>query len=210
MAITAGYCTLAEIREHIGDPDGSNDLKLENVVTSVSRWIDTHCERHFWQTSAGTVRVFDTCDDRLLRLGPYNDIVTLTALKTDDDKDGVFETTWAAGDYQLLPLNPAAAPETWPYRRVRAVASRVFPWVTGTGREGLIQITGTWGWPAIPATVKEACLIQAAQIFRRKDAPQGVLGFNDFITVRVDGRLDPHVAQNLHSYRHGAAVGAVA
>ena len=46
--------------------------------------------------------------------------------------------------------------------------------------------------------VKEACYIQSARIFKRRESPEGVLGFGDF-TVRVS-RLDPDVESLLRHY----------
>ena len=55
-------------------------------------------------------------------------------------------------------------------------------------------------WPEVPATVHQAALIQAHRIFKRKDAPEGMMGFADFGVVRMQGKLDPDVAANLDSY----------
>ena len=52
-----------------------------------------------------------------------------------------------------------------------------------------------------PGPVVEACGIQAARVFKRKDAPFGVVGTVDsgFYSVRT---LDPDVTQLLSPYRH--------
>lgn len=203
MAITLGYSTRDEVKDWIGVEVDQFDLKLDNVVTSVSRWIDNYCQRHFWQTSANTVRVFESpCDLRLLRFGPFNDLATFASLKTDEAGDGTFETTWSASDYELLPLNPAGAPEQRPYTKIRATGTgRWFPVQTCTGRIARIEVTGTWGWPAVPEDVKQACLIQAHRIFNRPNSPTGMIGFADFGVVRMQGRLDPDVAAMLDPYR---------
>lgn len=202
------YITLAELKEHLKVEVMTFDAKLVNVITSVSRWIDNHCERHFYQDgTAGSevARVFDSADSRLLKLGVFNDLVSVTEVATDDDRDGTFETVWAASDYQPLPLNPDAAPETTPFREIRSTGTRTFPQVLRTSPVGLIRITGVWGWPAVPETVREACLMQAARIFKRREAPEGVLGFDQFGTVRVSGRPDPDVQANLAAYVHPQA-----
>ncbi len=179
---------------------------LENVVTSVSRWIDQYCHRHFYQQTAAA-RVFDTCSQYVVDLGEFNDLTTLTAVKTDTNYDGAFETTWAMGDYQPLPRNNTAAAETRPYDSIRAVGTQLFPLRTNrTIREGLIEITGTWGWPAIPAAVKEACLLQSSRVYKRRYSPEGIAGYSEFGIVRVSGKLDVDVAELLGPYRRSAVL----
>ncbi len=52
------------------------------------------------------------------------ELISVTTLKTDDNQDGVYETTWAATDYKLLPLD-ADPTQHWgrPYDEI-AVSSR--------------------------------------------------------------------------------------
>lgn len=208
MGITNGYCTRVELKDWIGIEVDQFDLKLDNVITSVSRWQDQYCQRHFWQTAANTPRVFESpgCR-RLLRLGPFNDLATLVSLKTDENDDGTFETTWDPTDYETLPLNAAAAPEARPITKIRATGlGRWFPTPLCAGRLARVQVTGTWGWPAVPEDVKQACLIQAHRIFNRPNSPAGMIGFADFGVVRMQGRLDPDVAAMLDPYRLNAVL----
>lgn len=198
--IVNGYCTLLELKDWapIGIQITEHDTKAENVVTSVSRWIDNYCDRHFWQTSAGVARVFDACGQYTLEVG---DVTAVTEVATDDDRDGVYETVWAGTDWQLTPAGAPTAPEAKPYRKVKSLG-RAFPLRTvETDREGLVRVTGTWGWPAVPVDVYQACLLQSGYIVRRKDSPEGVFGINDFGVVRMSGRLDPDVAALLGPYQ---------
>jgi hypothetical protein len=106
---------------------------------------------------------------------------TNLVVKTDEGDDGTYETTWAAADYQLEPLNGRENGVAVPYCRIRAVRSRWFP----DNFRPAVQVTAAWGWAAVPAAVKEATLIKAARLFHRKDSPQGVAGFNEFGVVRL-------------------------
>lgn len=204
MAIVKGYATLDELIDWNGGDQIQDELKLENAITATSRGIDNHCQRHFWQDVAAA-RYFDTDDAYMLKLGAFNDLVSITTLKTDENADGVFETTWAATDYQRLPLNLGAAPEAKPSRKIKAISGRTFPSPSCTGREGLIEIVGTWGWAAVPQNVFQACLIHASRIFKRKDSPEGVAGWGDFGAIRV-GKTDPDVLDLLQPYRHVAVL----
>jgi hypothetical protein len=197
LAIVNGYATLPEAKGWIGLTDNLDDSRIENIVTTVSRWIDNYCRRQFWATTAGTARVFDSDDGQCVDL---TDVTTVTAVKTDENQDGTFETTWAAADYQLLPLN-VASPEAKPYRSLHSTGNRVFPCPYYPGRIGLVQVTGTWGWPAIPEPVSQACQMQVSRILQRRKSPEGVSGWGEFGPMRISGRLDPDVAQLLTGYR---------
>jgi len=201
MAITNGYCSLPEAKNWIGLNDNIDDAQVENLVTAVSRWIDQYCDRHFWQFVGA--RYFDSNDRQVLNFGAYNDLLSVTSVKTDDNNDGVYETTWAAADYQLLPRNNAAAPESRPYRALRSTGNKWFPipwaWLL-TNRVGLVEVTGTWGWAAIPTAVNQACRMQVSRELQRQKSPEGVSGWGEFGPMRISGRLDPDVAEFLADY----------
>jgi hypothetical protein len=195
--MAAPYVSLAEFKVWANWPiDTDDDAAITDDLTAASAAIDKFCKTHFWQTAAGTTRAFDTCDPRKLRI---NDAAAVTAVATDKDSDGTFETVWAPTDFQLLPLNPAAAPETLPFSAVRAVATQTFP--APTKREGIVQVTGTWGWAAIPEAVAEATRLVTNRLLKRRQSPEGVLGSEDFGTIRVSPREDPDAVRLLTPYR---------
>lgn len=213
MAITGGYATLPEIQTWNTATSTAAIALLERAVEAASRAIDQYTQRHFWQdgtSGSPKARVFPSpADLRTLRLGEFNDLTNVVApvVKTDEAGDGVFETTWTAGtDYELLPLNPGGAPETRPYTTIRATGTgRWFPTPTCTGRVARVEVTGVWGWPAIPVDVTQACLMLAARLFIRKESPQGVAGFGEFGPIRVT-RQDVDVVNLLDPYRRSAVL----
>lgn len=207
MAIVNGYCTLEELQAWNTATSTPNIAIQERVVTASSRAIDQFCQRHFWQTAVGTIRTFPSPRDlRILRLGEFNDLVSIASLRTDEAGDGTFETVWSASDYDLLPLNPSGAPEQRPYTSLRATGvGRWFPTPTCTGRAARVEITGVWGWPAIPADVTQACLILAARFYKRKDSPDGISNWGDIGVIRVT-RADPDVTALLDPYRRSAVL----
>ena len=204
MAVTNGYVSLPEFKRYLPLHDAIDDGEIEGAINAASRWVDQYCQRHFWKTAVGTARVFEPPHDRrLLRFGSFNDAVSITAVKSDEDGDGTFETTWASTDYELLPLTPTSAPEQRPYTQLRSTGSaQWFPWLACTGRLARIEITGQWGWPEIPIAVHQACLIQASRIFKRRNSPEGVTGWgSDYGPIRVTVRADPDVTAMLAPYR---------
>lgn len=193
MAITNGYATLAEVKAALRITDSTDDTLLENSVESASRRIDGYCNRFFFQKSA-TVTMYPR-DNYYIQLA--DDLVSVTTLKTDDDGDGSYETTWTANtDYLLEPLN--ATVQSRPYRRIVAVGGKTFPLVPLPDPPST-QLIGVWGWSAVPDDVREACILLSMRQFARYNAALGVVGFADMaVQVRA---VDPDVRDLLNPYQ---------
>lgn len=204
----APYASLAEFKAWVNISDGIDDTQATAALTTVTRWTDEHCQRNFWQDTA-VARVLEANSWWCLTLGPFNDLVSVSQLRTDQDGDGTFETTWSASDYQLTPVNP---PNGRPFTRIESVAGRTFPvYCWGIGRRARVEVTGTWGWAAVPDAVKQACLIQTNRVLLRRNSPEGILGGQaDFGVIRVSNRLDPDVADLLAPYVHPSTAVMVA
>ena len=127
----------------VGD---GGDARMLSLLESVSRMVDRYCNRHFYVLEA--TRRFDGDGGKRLL---FPDMVSIDegGLRTDEDMDGAFETTWDPGDYLLLPLNadPGSRgnPGSRPYTSVEVSG--------GVGRErrwpfgaATVQIGGQWGW----------------------------------------------------------------
>jgi hypothetical protein len=186
LAITNGYASLTEVKSSLRIPvsDTVDDAMIELAVEAASREIDQACERIFYQASGA--RLFVPRDSYVCEI---DDLTTLTTLKTSSGADGVFDITWAADDLQLEPLNGIVGGLVSPTTQIRAVDDYLF---TIDGGEATVQVTGTWGWSAIPIVIKQATVILASRIFRRNDSPLGVMGFGDMGVVRVS-RIDPDI-----------------
>ena len=204
MAITNGYCTLAELKPELRIPvlfDNTDDTRLEVAIAAASRQIDAHCGRFFWQDPAVHTREFYANDYRRCEV---DDISTTTGLivQVDDDDDGVFETTLTIStDFILRPLNAADRVPVWPYDELVLVdaINGNFP-MSSSGRPG-VRVQARFGWPAIPDDVKKACLVQSAMLFKSADAVFGVTEFaNAGAAMRVGRTINPIAAALLEPY----------
>jgi hypothetical protein len=184
MAITNGYCTLAQIKNSAGITDSVDDDLLELAVEAASREIDWATERQFFQTSA--TRVYTPRDSYVTDI---DDLVAVTTIKTSSAADGTFDTTWDTTDYQLEPLNGLAGGIVSPANSIRAVGDYNFPM---SGGEATVQVVGTFGFSSVPTQITQATVLLGSRIFKRNDSPLGVAGFGDIGVIRV-GRLDPDV-----------------
>lgn len=205
MAVTNAYATVADLRLWLGDSAETLDVSLlERAINASSRAIDKHCNRRFWADSVVTTReyVVDDCFHMYV-----DDISTSSGviIKTDDGLTGAYAITWTTDDYRLnsftdglSPTNSSGTP--YAFTSISAVGSRSFPKDWWRGERPTLQVTAKFGWSEVPDEVEEACLLKAALLFRRKDAPFGVAGFDGFGPVRIT-RNDPDVIDMLSPYK---------
>lgn len=195
MPITNGYTTLATLKVRLGIADTSDDSVLEAIVESVSRAIDDYCQRQFYAVSQ--TRYFTARrHDRLL----VDDMLSVTTLKTDEDGDGTYETTWASSDYQLAPYNAQLESVPQPYTVIETSENGDYCFPVGI-RKG-VQVAGSWGFSSTtPDVVEQACLFQVAHEFRAQPAPLGLVGSGELSDqFRITG-LHPVTRRLLEPYR---------
>lgn len=198
--------SVSDLKTWLSISDSVDDTNLTTAVNAANSAVVAYCGRNFDDAGSASARVFAP-DDRYTLV--CDDFHTITGLvvKTDDNDDGTFETTWSSTDYQLEPLNGRVGTVTVPYTRIVALSTRTWP---GPSRRALVQVTAQWGWASVPADVKEAALVKASRLFKRKDSPEGVLGgFADLGAVRVSAREDPDVMLLLRPYRRQAVAAPV-
>ena len=206
VALGQNYCTVEELKSRLGITDTSDDFELGLAAAGASRAIDEITGRYFWRGTDTRTYIPESISRQSL-----DDLVSVTSLKVDRDGDGVFEETWTQGtDYALEvapgKYNAAAKGEQWPYTAAQVITGgKLFPFTWMWSHLDRIQVTGVFGWPAVPLNVKNAAIIAGAQIFRIKDAPFGVAGFGEFGVVRVQS--NPQVMWLLHRYINGQRVG---
>jgi hypothetical protein len=190
VAITNGYCTLAEFYERyesVSADSGTQDTKIEDHIEAASRWIDRHTMRKFYATTE--TRYFTARDVLACNV---TDLLSVTTLKTDEDGDRTYEVTWKTTDYDLMPYNDT--PYQW--LEVTPNGSYYFP----TVRRG-VEIAGSWGYVATtPEDIKEACLLQASRLFGREAAVLGVGGATALGTTTVKTPKDEDIFALLEHY----------
>lgn len=204
--LTDRLVTEDDLKEILGIAvaDTTDDNRLTMAADAATQMVQAYCDRHFVQQATVSARTYVASTPWLIEV---DDISTATGLiiKTDEDEDGVFETTWSASDYQLEPLNGKLGGQNWPYTRIRAIKSREFPFDYG---QALVQVTARWGWanPSasadyIPHPVEQAAQIQGVSIFKSADAPLGIAGFGDIGIMRLRQAMHPVAMALLAPYR---------
>lgn len=171
----------------------SQHEQVDAMLEGASRTIDDWCRRYFGQNE-DEVRLFDGHHATELVLG--EDFVSVDEIATDDDLDGTFETVWDDDDFLLEPHN--AADRGWPYTTIRVarLSVRTFP----IGRR-TVRVTGTVGWPAVPAPVKEVCILEAERMFQDSKSPSGVVANEGGGSATLMPPLHPRSRLALKPYR---------
>jgi hypothetical protein len=190
------YATLAEFKAAVGITDSTDDGALQSVLDATDTLIDLYCDRKTGFGTASETRYY-TAEDYEYVL--TDDLVSVTTLQTDDDANGTYETTWTSGtDYVLAPRN--AALDGFPYTEIDTSVTwpRNFPKDVYLG----VKVVGVFGFPAVPAAVKQAEIIQAGAVWNSRTAPFGVIGSADLGGIlRMSRALHPEAALILEPYR---------
>lgn len=204
MAWAPDYVTADEMREYVSIDDLVDDVYIAFAITAASRAIDDHCNRQFGQSDPGETRYFTpTYDPDRERWVILHDDLTELVQVVVTPSDG----TPLSGASE-----PRHAPATgFPYTRFVFGASSEQAAGSGFPPSGLVasaQIEGTFGWTAVPDAVKQATLIQANRLLKRRDAPFGVAGSPEMGSeMRLLARVDPDVAVTLRHYVRPRMVG---
>jgi hypothetical protein len=183
------YAELVDLRTYLSmQEDDRFDSSLTQALESVSEEIEQFCNRQFNKTTSATAREFPILVSNYVMV---DDFFTTIGLVIESSVGGVsYDTTWTAADYELHPLNGVVSGQTgWPYNKIKMRAGGSKTFRTG----GRLRVTAQWGWNAVPAPVKQACLILAGATFQLKDSPFGVAGSDQWGTIRVKDNL---MAQN--------------
>jgi hypothetical protein len=202
MAITNGYATLAGIKAYLSISDTTDDSLLETLVESSSRSIDKIANRRFYADAAATTRLYRAYSDIFV----YTDDISSTdglIVKVDEGGNGTYTKTLTLNTHFIMdPLTAAALGR--PFTQLTMVSNTeswpIFPGLTQNGLRPGVQVTAKFGWPSVPSDVNVACLILTADLYKRKDAPGGVLGLGDLGVIRMSP-VGRDVSQMVRAYQ---------
>jgi hypothetical protein len=189
---TNEYVSVAEVKETLGMKSGTYaEPDLQDAVQAASRTVDAYCRRFFYLTTSQTRVYTAVARDYVL----IDDAVTITTV-TDQAVGLVLGT-----NYYRAPSNADTYGEPW--TALRAAAGYYF----SRGVRDAIAVTGTFGWPAIPANVRMATKILAGRLLLRpRQAVFGVVGFDfDGAAIRLS-TTDPDLVMLLSDFRRSALI----
>lgn len=194
MPWSPDYAEVTDLRSYLRIGDTVDDIELAMAITAASRAIDHVCNRQFGVVATAEARTYDVAwsPRRGLWQTDIDDVQTTTGLVVT-----VAGSSLSASLYELTPLNAASKNSPWTRLHLSAATRPSL----GTGPDR-VQVTALWGWTAVPATIKQATLVQSARFFRRREAPFGVAGSPEVgAELRLLERADPDVAVMVRPYR---------
>lgn len=182
------YATVADlkVRLAIETTDTSHDTDIGDALDAVSRQIDDHCHRFFYQATATTM-YYTAADSRELTV---DDLVSVTTLATDDNESRLWGTTWATTDYDLEPYNAALTGRPYTVIRVPPAGTKEFT----PGSLKAVKIVGTFGWPSVPGRIEQACLLQAQRLYMRRHTPLGIYQNYNMSVWKIDPDVEELLA----------------
>ena len=193
MTRAAIYCTSAELKAYVGITDSVDDANILKAINAASDAIDGYCNRRFYALTQ--TKIFTPVHPARLLV---EDLLSITTLLTDENGDGVYEVTWTATDWAYHPINAPTSIPNQPYWAVNRTyqGNYVFPTRVLNG----VSITGSWGFSTTtPDAVNQACLLEAARLFKRKNAVFGAQTSPEFGVVNlIQKGLDPDAAMLLN------------
>lgn len=195
---TTTYCTAATLKEWMRIDDAVEDSSLDLVIEAASREIDDYLGWRVYVDDSETARTYPVRYRDVVFLSDPISTTTNLVVKTDDAAVGTYGTTWTIStDFVLEPRNGIfGGASGFPFWVIRAVGARWFP----VSREPTLQVTAKWGFASVPKPVELACVIQAAKLHARRNAREGVLGFEGAGVATAPKGLDGDVMRMLQPY----------
>lgn len=171
------------------------DVKLALQAATTS--INTHCGRVFTQGTSETRKYWPVSSNYVL----IDDAVSVSSVTTNGT------TLVLDTDYRLEAV--AVAKPGPPYDVIRNMS---IPGVYGAMGYGFVAqsplaVTGVFGWPAVPAPIKQATMILAGRYLQRsRSAPFAILTFGDGGEAARLTRSDPDVSMLLSPYTRSGMI----
>jgi hypothetical protein len=198
------YISADELRAFVGAVSSTIEPMLADACVSASAEVNTYCGRTFVGDSVATARKFRVVAPTYVVV---DDCYDLDSVATDTNDSGTFDVVWSANDYEAEPLNGVSAGTSgWPITTLRAVSTLYFP---ANSNRATVQVEGKWGWADVPAPVRQATLLLAAETLKSREAPFGVAGI-DAMGAVVRVRQNALVAAKLNPFRRSATAVPVA
>lgn len=176
--------TLDNVRDYIG-MTGSNSIVddlLEDLIVRVTELFEKYCGLSQFKSQSYTDYLDGSGSQRLFL--DQRPIISIELLAADYDWTWGTDSTYAATDFRVIDDHIVLKDETFP---------------EGIGN---IKVTFTAGYAEIPNDLKQACIMEVARLYKRKDTIDVISKSYDAggsVTKYIDGIL-PEVKNTLKRY----------
>lgn len=179
------YVTVADLKDRHDVEILDHDRHYRAAIIAAEAAIDNECGRSF-DKSAATPEFFRPESDRYCVI---RDALGIAKVEVSGNGRG--------GPWHEIDEYITATARGGPVERLESETDS-FP----TYRGGWLRVTPKdgWGWESVPEPIKEATLLQAAKLFKRKDSPEGAIGFEGTGVINVRAGLDPDAWNLIRPY----------
>ena len=199
------YADKNDLKTMIGLSGTSQDTNMDNALYATSRQIDKLCGRVFYETESAIVKYFTPNNHFILEVPDISKTTSLE-IKLDTNDNGTYDTTLVENtDFYLLPLNPRQIDKVSstlhyePYTEIRILdqksSERFDPTIVKN-----VKITAFWGFSSVPREIKQATLLQASRLWKRKDSPFSTYGTIDTGEQELFQKFDPDAKQLIKGF----------
>lgn len=192
------YASVEELKKTLsltGTTYADQDVLL--ALQSASTAIEVQCGRKFTLGGSETRKYYPVSPNYLL----IDDATTITSVTTPD------VTLVQDTDYYLDPVRVARPGPPYDVLRSLSVPGVYGPLGYGFISKSPVSVTGTFGWPSVPAPIKQATMILASRMLQRsRAAPFAILNFGDGGEAARITRTDPDVAMLLGPYTRSTMI----
>lgn len=198
------YVDKEDLKTYLGLSGSGQDTNIDNAINGASRQIDQYCRRYFFQDETVNAKYYTP--NNYIEI-VVDDISTATGLvvSLDDNDDGTHEKVLTINtDFILLPNNPeyieiSDADYRFPQNVIRLLptrsSERFDPLIVNN-----VKVEAKFGFIKIPEAIKQATLIQATRLFKRKDTPFNVFGNEQTGTQELFSKFDPDAKELIKGY----------
>ena len=184
------YVDKTDLKNMIGLSGTSQDNNIDNAINATSRLIDQITGRHFYKSESVQVKYFTPNNPFILDVP---DIAHTTGLIVQLDTD-----------FYLKPLDVVDqdGDNDIPFQTLvifdRRSSERFDPDIIRN-----VKITAIWGYNVVPDAIKQATLLQASRLWKRKDSPFSTYGSSDTGERELFQKMDPDAKTLIKPYiRH--------
>lgn len=182
------YVTAAELKASVQESDASNTDAWEALALAVSRLFDRECEvpDGFFSPALEepSERVFRGKGTEYIRLDPYISS-SIDAISIDDEVITIDGDDYYENEGYLIFGQPPVSP---------GLPSSI---VVANG--SVVTVNARWGFAAVPAEIRQACIEQGLFMWRKKD-----LAFTELSgvsTAAVTAKFSPTFQTAVMRYR---------
>lgn len=160
--------TVEQYRQWQNAPTEPATSVIQAAINAIEEQVAIDTGRTFTTASTASARVY-AAREHTSTLA-IHDCTTVTAVSNDG-------ATVPPASYQLQPVNGiTVSGQVTPYTHIHLLDGALW---AHRGRDAIITVTATWGWPSGPSRYTEACKILVADLLSHKDLRNGLVGFSD-------------------------------